>query len=450
MATKRFGYLDDLSLKNQKVGIGTSTANEKLEVLGGSRSKDIKVTGIATLTSYEGFQNTNFTTTDNVLIGGGESGTLSGEVVIGTGTTLSVGTGATTGQGSIDSLKVSNTFNPPIGGTNDRPSAPKPGALFYNKEYRTIEYWDGNFWRQVDNVTSSGRAIFCGGSEPSVLALCDYLTVPTQGNAQNFGNLTVAREGTGLGTVSSKIRGISFAGWTGSPAGTDVIDYNTMASKGNAIDFGNATSARGWGAGMSSSTRGIDAGGYPGTSNVIDYIEIGTLGDAIDFGDLPTVKESCYGMSSPTRGIIGTGMSPTYVATLDYITMASKGNAVIFGHLGSIRGHGAAANTTRGLFAGGKNPGTLNLNAINMVTIASTGNAVDFGELSQGRRKPAGASTSVRAVFAGGNVEPSGKVNTVDFISFSSSGLAADFGDLTDAREVGNTNADSHGGLGGY
>jgi hypothetical protein len=37
MATKRFGYLDDLSLKNQKVGIGTSTANEKLEVLGGTK-----------------------------------------------------------------------------------------------------------------------------------------------------------------------------------------------------------------------------------------------------------------------------------------------------------------------------------------------------------------------------------------------------------------------------
>ena len=57
MATKRFGYLDDLSLKNQKVGIGTSTANEKLEVLGGTRSGDLKVIGIATLTSSSGFLN---------------------------------------------------------------------------------------------------------------------------------------------------------------------------------------------------------------------------------------------------------------------------------------------------------------------------------------------------------------------------------------------------------
>ena len=36
MVNKRFGYLDDLSLKNTNVGIGTSTANEKLEVLGGT------------------------------------------------------------------------------------------------------------------------------------------------------------------------------------------------------------------------------------------------------------------------------------------------------------------------------------------------------------------------------------------------------------------------------
>ena len=66
---------------------------------------------------------------DNVNINTGDSGTLSGEVVVGSGLTMSVGTGATTGQGTIESMKVSNTFNPPIGGTHDRPSAPKPGTL---------------------------------------------------------------------------------------------------------------------------------------------------------------------------------------------------------------------------------------------------------------------------------------------------------------------------------
>ena len=74
MATTRFGYLDDLSLKNEKVGIGTSTANERLEVLGETRGGGAVVSGIATLTSYSGFDNTKFTTTENVNIAGGESG----------------------------------------------------------------------------------------------------------------------------------------------------------------------------------------------------------------------------------------------------------------------------------------------------------------------------------------------------------------------------------------
>ena len=190
MATKRFGYLDDLSLKNQKVGIGTSTANEKLEVLGGTRGGDVVVTGIATLTSYEGFQNAKTSYVENVNITGGESGTLSGEIVIGAGLTMSVGTGATTGQGSIKSLKVSNIFNPPIGGINDRPTAPQPGALYYNKDFRTIEYWDGNFWRQVDNTTRSGRAVTMGGYTGSTVATMDYITTATAGNAIDFGELS--------------------------------------------------------------------------------------------------------------------------------------------------------------------------------------------------------------------------------------------------------------------
>ena len=211
MATKRFGYLDDLSLKNQKVGIGTSTANEKLEVLGGTRGGDVVVTGIATLTSYQGFQNQNTSFTDNVLIGGGESGTLSGEIVIGAGLTMSVGTGATTGQGSIKSLKVSNTFTPPIGGTNDRPSAPQPGALYYNKDFRTIEYWDGNFWRQVDHTTTSTRCMWGGGyGTPGPFSTTiDYVNGSSLGNAKDFGKLTSSSNTyAALDGVSSSTRGI--------------------------------------------------------------------------------------------------------------------------------------------------------------------------------------------------------------------------------------------------
>ena len=56
---------------------------------------------------------------------------------------------------------------PPVGGTVDRPTDVKPGMLYYNKDFKTIEFWDGNFWKQVDNTTRMGRGFFIGGSHPS-------------------------------------------------------------------------------------------------------------------------------------------------------------------------------------------------------------------------------------------------------------------------------------------
>ena len=53
-------------------------------------------------------------------------------------------------------------FQPPSGTTNQRPVA-KAGALFYNFDFKTIEFFDGNSWRQVDNRTTRGRGVIGGG-----------------------------------------------------------------------------------------------------------------------------------------------------------------------------------------------------------------------------------------------------------------------------------------------
>ena len=97
-----------------------------------------------------------------MIVEAGQSGSVSGEVVVSTGQTISVSTGATTGQGGIESLKVYKTFMPPVGGTADRPTDVKPGMVYYNKDFKTIEFWDGNFWKQVDNTTRRGRGLFGG------------------------------------------------------------------------------------------------------------------------------------------------------------------------------------------------------------------------------------------------------------------------------------------------
>ena len=57
-------------------------------------------------------------------------------------------------------------------------------------------------------------------------------------------------------------------------------------------------------------------------------------GDAIDFGDL-TPQNICYpcGSNNGTRGIFAAGITLHKLLTIDYITIATTGNAVDFGDL---------------------------------------------------------------------------------------------------------------------
>ena len=450
MATTRFGYLDDFNLKDNNVGIGTSDPTAKLEVLGGIKGGDIDVIGVTTFTSSSGFLNKKTSYTDNRTIDGEESGTLSGEIVVGSGLTMTIGTGATTGQGSIKSLKVSNTFTPPRGGINERPSAPQPGALYYNTDFRMIEYWDGNFWTQVDNTTTSGRGVWGAGGTPTYKTMQDYVTISSLGNAQWFGDLTVARGF--LRAVSSSVRGVT-GGGEGSPARTDTMEYFTIQSAGDAIDFGNLSAARGMMCAASSSTRGVWAGGEEnnptGNVNKIEFIEISTLGNTVDLGDLTVTRKSLHNglVNSPTRGIFAGGSTPDKV--IDVITIASKANSTKFGDLSVARkGLAGCSNSTRGVFICGEahgSPGTVN--TLDYITIATAGDAVDFGDAASSRYViNGGVSNGTRGVWSGGATA----LNLIEYINFSTLGDAMDFGDLALGRRGASGCSNSHGGLGGY
>ena len=91
---------------------------------------------------------------------------------------------------------------------------------------------------------------------------------------------------------------------------------------------------------------------------------------------------------------------------------------------------------------------------LEFVTIASDGNAVVFGDLTTKRGKIASAETHTRGVFIGsdsGNPSTSTYTNVMDFINIASTGNAQDFGDATndDNHQVAGF-SDSHGGLGGF
>ena len=80
----------------------------------------------------------------------------------------------------------------------------------------------------------------------------------------------------------------------------------TIASAGNATDFGDLTVARWALAGMSNSTRGAFAGGaVPGDKDEIDFITIASTGDAADFGDLIAAAQYPSGCADSHGGLLG-------------------------------------------------------------------------------------------------------------------------------------------------
>ena len=87
------------------------------------------------------------------------------------------------------------------------------------------------------------------------------------------------------------------------PSHLNTIDFVTIASIGNSINFGDLTEAKGMAQNASDCIRGLRMGGGNGDTNVIDYIMIVTTGDAVDFGDLITAQGEGSGLSNAHGGL---------------------------------------------------------------------------------------------------------------------------------------------------
>ena len=309
-----------------------------------------------------------------------------------------------------------------------------------------------------------GRGFYgVGLANPSQSDNIDFLNIQSLGNTTTFGNLTTAKYA--LGSGASSTRGIFCGGYdpTSSPD-TDIntIEYITIATEGNAIDFGDRTVVGRNTAAASSSTRVVMAAGQvgnPGIINTIDFITTATTANATDFGDLLSITNSmCNANNSPTRGIFSGGnapSSPYNQNVIQFVTMASAGNATDFGDLtvnARDAAGGTASSNTRGLILIGNSSPNNNLNTVDFITMASTGNAADFGDIFTGRYSVSSCSNSNRAVFLGGRTTSASVVyyNAMEFVTISTTGNTSDFGDITGATggtNAGAANSDSHGGL---
>ena len=196
----------------------------------------------------------------------------------------------------------------------------------------------------------SGRGLAGGGYTPGISGQIYSVEIASQGTSADFGNLTLARRGTGA--VSSMTRGVWGGGYA--PQYQDRIDYVTIAGGGNAIDFGNLDTGRFEASGVSNNTRGVfgPSENPAAVQNVIQYITIATTGNATDYGDLTTANQRSGGMSNSTRGVFSGGATPnssTFVNSVDKITIATTGNATDWGdYVGTKASQGAGCSDAHG------------------------------------------------------------------------------------------------------
>jgi len=289
-----------------------------------------------------------------------------------------------------------------------------------------------------------GRGIFgLQYLHPSNLNVINYATIASTGNAEDFGDLSAARRQAQAS--SSSTRGV----WGGGYPTQNTIDYIEIHSTGNAMDFGDKIESDYAGAGVvSDGIRGFFIGAQANSrpGKIVQYITFANKGNATSFGELSHTHVAGASCSSTTRGIIAGGNDPAIQNTISYITLGTSGTSSDFGDLTTVRNnHGSTGSSTRGLFVSGENPSKVN--TIDYVTIASTGNAIDFGDTTHsGTRSTGCTSNSIRGVFAGGYT-PSA-LSSIDYVTIATTGDAADFGDLTQTVWVVRACSDSHGGIG--
>ena len=335
------------------------------------------------------------------------------------------------------------------------PSLDKPtaGATRFNTDSSQLEIYDGNQWTGVlstspEQQTGGTRGLVMGGGHPNCTDVIEYANIDSQGDFADFGDLTAATNRLKNACFASRTRG--FAAGGGSPAPNSYvnkIEYVTISSTGDGVDFGDLSGNYNESSSVSDSTRGVIYAGYPGTINIIDYITMASTGNANDFGDKTNGSTGAGTMQSPTRGVYSSGetnASPYAVTnSMVYLTIATQGNTADFGDAQrAVRYPAATSNAVRGVQALGGSPNTFT-NQIEYITMATLGDALDFGDLVASNLGfgGGGLGSPTRAVFVVGD-------NTdVDYIQIMTTGNAVDFGNVTDSGDGGGGCSNGHGGL---
>jgi hypothetical protein len=248
---------------------------------------------------------------------------------------------------------------------------------------------------QMACAGSRTRAMIAGGftASPNFGAknVIQYFEMAALSNSIDFGDLTF-NSGRNAGH-SNNTRMVL----TGSVDATNanVINLITISTTGNASDFGDTLSFFASLGSAGNRTRAVFGGGssptdpYP-TVNSVEFVTIASTGNSIDFGDLTVARYSLGAVSNSTRSVFMMGninpVSNAQTNVIDFFNTATTGNAQDFGDVaGQVLSQMpfTASNATRGVFGGGyKSSSPHTTSEIGAINIHTRGNSTKFGDLS--------------------------------------------------------------------
>ena len=199
---------------------------------------------------------------------------------------------------------------------------------------------------------SDGTKALINGGDGGNTSQIDYVTIDTLGNAQDFGDFPSSSRKANAG-FSDGVKCV----WNSTNGD---YEYVTAATLGNASSFGTAVTSRQRAVtAHGNTTYGLTMGGYGYTStwtelNVMEYVTIATPGNATDWGStLPQNRDRAAGTGNENTAFCAGGHTDystyqdadVFSNTIYAISMTTPGNnATDFGDL-AVQHYGGTGNS---------------------------------------------------------------------------------------------------------
>jgi hypothetical protein len=282
------------------------------------------------------------------------------------------------------------------------------GLMFYSLlTHDQVDYFDitttgnasdfGDLYNPNDRYNTAAsnnvRAMIHVGSGATDMQV---MSIGTPGNSSTWMS---ALNPNDVGNTPAAIGDKDKAFWAGGTTGsTNAIHRYDYLNNSEATDFGDLINSPSELGGSNNDTRGLWCGGFLSSSpwtmtNVIQYITMATSGNAADLSNYTTTSMylSVGVVSNGERAVWAGGFNgSSYMNQIAYKTIDTTANAFDFGDLSqSAARQGACSNDTRGIFAGSTQPDSTRMDYI---TIAYSGNASDFGDLQSNNTRGSGCS----------------------------------------------------------